>query len=218
VTVTNPADLVQEACDLLAQMVPRLRRETPVPDETAFAAPGMTARPAAAPVPGNPPAFFAAESIQSSARWTVDLMLYAVGAGKRDEWQEGWGGSDANTIRILTKVIPKLAAGVKLASDAGDEAYGIVLRELDARVDEARSVRAIDEAEQWRPVRARPCPFCGCFFLKVLLDAAKRPAGRIECFGHRESGAPCRATWARLADIVPDLARADAETAPDLDG
>jgi len=88
-------------------------------------------------------------------------------------------------------VIPKLAAG------AGDEAYGLVLRELDARLDEARKVRAIDEAEQWRPVRSRACPYCGCFFLRVLLDAAKRPAGRIECFGHGESGAPCRAAWAR---------------------
>jgi hypothetical protein len=207
--VTDPADFVQEACVLLAELVPRLRRETPVPDETAFAAPGMTARPAAAPVPGNPPAFFAYTSISSSAKWAVDLMLYAVGSGKRDEWQEGWGGSDANTVRVLTEVIPKLAAGAKLAGGAGDEAYGLVLRELDQRVEEARSVRAIDEAEQWRPVRSRACPSCGCFFLRVLLDAAKRPAGRIECFGHREDGAPCRATWARLADIVPDLARAE---------
>jgi hypothetical protein len=209
VALTDPADLVQEACVLLAELVPRLRRETPVPDETAFAAPGMTARPAAAPVPGNPPAFFACTSISSSARWAEELLLYAVGAGER----ETRGGSDANTVRVLTEVIPRLAAG------AGDEAYGLVLRELDQRLDEARSVRAIDEAEQWRPVRSRPCPSCGCFFLRVLLDAAKRPTGPIRCFGHRESGVPCRAAWARLADIVPDLARADemAETVPDLE-
>jgi hypothetical protein len=206
--MTDPADLVQEACDLLAALMPRLRRETPVPDETAFAAPGMTARPAAAPVPGNPPAFFAYTSIQSSARWAEDLLLYAVGASER----ETRGGSDANTAWLLTEVIPRLAAG------AGDEAYGMVLRELDARVDEARSVRAIDEAEQWRYVRARPCPSCGCYALKVLLDAAKRPAGRIECFGHREDGAPCRAAWSGLADIIPDLARADDLTVPDLEG
>jgi hypothetical protein len=207
--LTAPADLVQEACDLLAQMVPRLRRETPVPDETAFAAPGMTARPAAAPVPGNPPAFFAYTSIGSSARWAEELLLYAVGADEREQR----GGSDANTVRVLTEVIPKLAAGLD-----GDEAYGLVLRELDQRLDEARKVRAIDEAEQWRPVRSRACPYCGCFFLRVLLDAAARPTGRIECFGHGESGAPCRAAWASLADIVPDLARADALTVPDLDG
>jgi hypothetical protein len=209
VALTDPADLVQEACVLLAALVPRLRRETPVPDETAFAAPGMTARPASAPVPGNPPAFFAYTSIQSSARWAEELLLYAVGAGER----EPRGGSDANTVKVLTEVIPKLAAGLD-----GDEAYGLVLRELDARVDEARSVRAIDEAEEWRPVRSRPCPSCGCFFLRVLLDAAKRPAGRIECFGHRESGAPCRATWTRLADIVPDLARAEELAVPDVEG
>jgi hypothetical protein len=199
--LADPADLVREACDLLAALVPRLRRETPVPDETAFAAPGMTARPAAAPLPGNPPAFFAVTSISSSARWAEDLLLYAVGGSEHAQR----GGSDANTTRLLTEVIPRLAAG------AGDEAYGMVLRELDARVDEARSVRAIDEAEQWRPVRGRPCPYCGCFFLRVLLDAAKRPTGRIECFGHAEDGAPCRAAWASLADIIPDLARADGE-------
>jgi hypothetical protein len=95
----------------------------------------------------------------------------------------------------------------------------MVLRELEQRVDEARSVRAIDEAEQWRYVGGGSvCPFCRCSSLKTLLDARRQP-GRIECFGHREDGAPCRATWARLADIVPDLARADslAETVPDLD-
>ncbi len=186
--MTDPADLVQEACAQLAKLVPRLRQETPVPDETAFAAPGMTARPAAAPVPGNPPAFFAYTSIGSSARWLADLMLYAAGAGKRDEWQEGQGGSDANTVRVLTKVIPKLAAG------ADDDTYRMVITELEQRLEEARKVRAIDEAEQWRPVRSRPCPSCGCYFLRVLLDARGRPAGRIECFGHRAAGAPCR-TW-----------------------
>ena len=53
---------------------------------------------------------------------------------------------------------------------------------------------------------------------RVLVDEAGRPGGRIECFGHAESGAPCRATWARLVDIVPDLARADELAAQDLDG
>jgi hypothetical protein len=213
VTVTDPADPVQEACVLLAQMVPRLAQLTPEPDY-AVDAPGMIARPVApipaAPVPGNPPAFFAYTSIQSSARWAEELLLYALGASTRDGQQ---GGSDGVTVRLLTEVLPKLAAG------ADDDTYGMVLRELDRRLEEARSVRAIDEAEQWRPVRSRACPYCGCFFLKTLLDARRQP-GRIECFGHRESGAPCRAAWASLADIVPDLARADglAEAVPDLGG
>ena len=51
--MTDPADLVQEACDLLAALYPLLAHETPDPDCSAFAAPGMTARPSAAPVPGN---------------------------------------------------------------------------------------------------------------------------------------------------------------------
>jgi hypothetical protein len=206
--LTDPADLVQEACDLLAEMVPRLRQETPVPDETAFAAPGMTARPAAAPLPGNPPAFFAYTGIAASARWAEELLLYAVGASEHATR----GGSDANTVRVLTEVIPKLAAG------AGDDTYRMVITELEQRLDEARSVRAIDEAEEWRYVGGGSvCPFCRCSSLKTLLDARRQP-GRIQCFGHREDGAPCRAAWPRLADIVPDLARADELTAPDLGG
>src|SRR5205823_621602 len=107
-----------------------------------------------------------------------------------------------------------------LIEAADDDLYRTVIGELEQRLDETRSLAAVDEAEQWRSVRSRPCPSCGCFFLKVLLDAAKQPAGRVECFGHREDGAPCRAAWPRLADIVPDLARADelAGTMPDLEG
>ena len=197
--MADPADLVQEACDLLAGLMPRLRRETIEPSAEG-SAPGMTGRPAAAPVPGNPPAFFAYTSIQSSARWAEELLLYAVGASKRDEAR---GGSDANTIRVLTEVIPKLAAGLD-----GDEAYGMVLRELDRRVNEAQKVRAIDEAEQWRPVPSRPCPYCGCFFLKVMIDSRGQPAGRVGCFGHTGPGEPCRAAWASLAEIAQDLERA----------
>jgi hypothetical protein len=38
----------------------------------------------------------------------------------------------------------------------------------------------------------------GDLWVRVLLDAAMRPAGRVECFGHQESGAPCRASWSRM--------------------
>ena len=205
-TLTDPADLVREACDLLAGLMPRMRLEA-VRTPAEGAAPGMTGRPAAAPLPGNPPAFFAYTSISSSARWAEELLLYAVGASRRDERR---GGSDANTIRVLTEVIPKLAAGLD-----GDEAYGMVLRELDQRVNEAQKVRAIDEAERWRPVPSRACPRCGCYFLKVLEDARGQPAGRVGCFGHLPSGEPCRAAWQSLAEIAQDLERA--ETA-DADG
>jgi hypothetical protein len=205
--MATPADLMQEACDLLAVLLPRLRRETAEPSAEG-PAPGMTGRPAAAPLPGNPPAFFAYTSIQSSARWAEGLLLYALGASRQDELR---GGSDANTVRVLTEVIPRLAAGLD-----GDEAYGMVLRELDQRVNEAQKVQAIDEAERWRPVPSRACPYCRCFFLRVLIDSRGQPAGRVGCFGHLESGEPCRAAWASLAEIAQDLERA--ETMPDLDG
>jgi len=208
--LTGPADPVQEACDQLAAYLPRLEREAPVPDETAFAAPGMTARPPAPPLPGNAAALFALTSIHATARQLEGVLKYAAGA-RRPGVLAVRGGSDANTAGALDAI-------TALIGIAGDDLYRVVITELEQRLDEARQVRAIDEAEQWRPVRSRACPYCECFFLKVLTDARGEPTGRIECFGHRESGAPCRAAWSGLADIVPDLARADALTAPDLDG
>jgi hypothetical protein len=217
VTLATPADLVREACDLLAVLLPRLERETAEPSAEG-PAPGMTGRPAAAPVPGNPPAFFAYTSIQSSARWAEGLLLYALEASERDELR---GGSDANTVRVLTEVIPKLAAG------AGDDAYGLVLRELDQRVDEARLVAAIDEAQRWRHVRGRACPYCKCLVtIKVLLGRDLQPTGYVEC--RAAASVRCADGNGRRpsAHISTDdhgrvvLAWADGlvEAAPDLDG
>jgi hypothetical protein len=196
--MTNPADPVQEACDLLAGYMGTLELLVAEPSSTQDAAAGMSPRPADTPEPWDAPVGRALMDGHEGVRRLEAVLKYMVAGhpgGRR-------GGSAGNTMAALD-AIPKLAAG--LDDDAGDAAARVIGRWINA----ARAVPAIDEAEQWRPVQARACPFCGCFFLKVLLDAAKRPAGRIECFGHREDGAPCRATWARLADIVPDLARAD---------
>jgi hypothetical protein len=198
VTVTDPADLMQEACDQIAALLPRLRHETAWPSAEGLVA-GTVGRHTVTPVPGNPSAFFACASIGSSARWAADLLLYAVGASMRDERP---GGSDAVTVRLLTEVIPKLAAGVR------DDAYRLVISELEQQLNAARQVRAIDEAEQWRPVPSRACPYCRCFFLRVLIDSRGQPAGRVGCFGHLPSGEPCRAGWASLAEIAQDLERA----------
>jgi hypothetical protein len=122
------------------------------------------------------------------------------------------GGSAGNFLEALQAVV-SLSGGL---DEDGEALAALVLERL---AELARRVRAIDEAERWRYVQARACPRCGCFALKVLLDEAGRPGGRIECFGHHaESGAPCRASWARLADMVPDLARADELAAQDLAG
>jgi hypothetical protein len=118
------------------------------------------------------------------------------------------GGSEGNTMAALA-AIPRLAAG--LPEDAGANA----VRYLEHLANEARSVQAIDEAERWRPVPSRACPYCRCFFLKVLEDARGQPAGRVGCFGHLPSGEPCRAAWASLAEIAQDLERAG--TAQDLE-
>lgn len=210
--MTDPADLVREACTLLAGYSPRLERL--LAELTAEGpAPGMHGRAAAAPVPGNPPAFFAYMSIWASARWAEELLLYAVGASGRDEG-ERTGGSDANTLRLLTRVIPKLAAGVD------EDTSGLVLRELEQRVNDARCVRAIDEAQVWRPLPGRPCPYCGCCWLKADMDS--RPV-IIACFAvdcADGNGLRPVATMGTDDHGRPELAWADGrrETVPDLEG
>jgi hypothetical protein len=211
VTLATPADLVQETCDLLAGLVPRLRRETAEPSAGGLAA-GTIGRHTVAAVPGNPPAFFAYTSIQSSARWAAELLLYAVGASE----QGGrWGGSDAVTVRLLTDVIPKLGPG------ADDDTLGLLLREFGQRLNEAQKVAGIDEARHWRTLpRPRTCRYCACWFLKADMDA--RPVV-ITCFtvGCRDgNGLRPVATMGTDGSGVPELRWADGtiETVPDLDG
>jgi hypothetical protein len=198
--MTDPADLVQEACDLLAGLLPRLRRETAEPSAEG-PAPGMHARGAAAPLPGNPPAFYAKTGIDASARQLEGILLYAAGA-RRPGPLSARGGGDGGTLKAL-------AAITRLIAKADDDLYRMVVSELEQRLGEAQQVRAIDEAERWRPVPSRACPYCRCYFLKVLEDSRGQPAGRVGCFGHLPSGEPCRAAWASLAEIAQDLERAE---------
>ena len=168
---------------------------------------GMAPRPADAPFPGNAEAFSALMVIiEKVPRLEARLKLEVAGhPGQRR------GLSDGNFLDALS-AIPGLAAGLD------EDGEALVARVLEWLVNLARSVRAIDEAERWRYVQARACPRCGCFSLKVLRDEAGNPGGRVECFGHTEDGPPCRATWARLVDIVPELARAGELAAQDVDG
>lgn len=213
--MANPVDTVRDACVLLAGYLPVLERTAPEPDDAAFAAPGMTARPPAAPLPGNAAAIYALTSIWASARWAEDLLLYAAGAARR---QERRGGSDANTALLLTEVIPKLFAVIE-----GDrDLERLVISELDARLADTESLAAIDVAQRWRPLPKRPCPYCGGCWLRVLLDHAGRSAGHVECFtvGCRDGGGLRPAAQATTDERgVPGLAWADGrwEPAPDLE-
>ena len=168
---------------------------------------GMSVRPADAPLPGNTQAFGALMVIwEAVPRLEAALRLAVAGhPGLRR------GGSAGNFLEALA-AIPGLAAGLD------EDGEGAAARLLERLVRLAQSVRAIDEAERWRPVPARACPYCTCYFLKVLEDTRGQPTGRVGCFGHLPSGEPCRAAWASVADIIPDLARADELAAPDLDG
>jgi hypothetical protein len=195
--LTDPADPVREACDLLAGYLPRLERLLAEPSSTQNAAVGMSPRPADTPEPWDAPAGRALMDAHEGTRRLEAALRYALNGhpGARR------GGSALNTRQALD-AIPKLAAG--LTGDDEAEAARIVGR----WVNEARAVQAIDEAERWRPVPSRACPYCRCYFLKVLEDARGQPAGRVGCFGHLESGEPCRAAWASLAEIAQDLERA----------
>ena len=218
--MADPADLVREACAQLARYLPVLRRETPEPDVTVSAVPGMTCRPSAAPLPGNVPAIYALTGIDATARQVEGVLKYAAGA-RRGGPLTARGGSDGNTELALDAI-----CGLFAAVEGDHDLERLVISELDRRLAEAQSVRAIDEAQQWRYVRGRPCPYCRCFTIRVLLDAAGRATGHVEC--HSDPAVRCQdGNGLRPAAGMgtdergrPVLAWADGltETAPDLDG
>ena len=209
--MADPVDLVREACTLLARYLPQLERLIAEPSAEG-SAPGMTPRGADAPLPGNPQAFNALMTPHEGAPRLEAALKYAITGypGLRR------GGSAGNVAAALD-AIPKLAAGL------GKDGQAAAVRILDRWINEARAIPAIDEAQQWRPLRSRPCPHCRCYFLKVLLDGNGRPSGHIECFtvGCRDiNGQRCVAAMGTDDRGRPVLAWADGltETAPELDG
>jgi hypothetical protein len=201
--VTTPADLVREQCDQMPGYIGGLFAEMLLaaygsPD----GAPVRLSPSATAPLPGNAAAFYALTTIWEAIPRIEARLRYELNGhpGQRR------GGSGGNLLDSLA-AIPNLAAGL----DEDAEAWAA--RALEWLGNLARQHPGIDEAERWRPVPSRPCPYCRCYFLKVLEDARGQPAGRVGCFGHLPSGEPCRAAWASLAEIAQDLERA--ETAPE---
>jgi hypothetical protein len=216
--VTAPADLVRDSCGQLASYRAILER---LVTQESCAGGGMAPRPADAPFPGNAQAFAALMVIwEKVPRLEAALRLAVTGHPGRRR-----GGSAGNFLDALA-AIPGLAAGLPEDDEA---AAGRILEWL---VDLARAVPAIDEAQRWRYVRGRACPYCGCWALRVLLDAAGRPAGRVECHAApvtRDgvtvwcadgSGLRPAALMGTDAHGRPALAWADGkvETAPDLEG
>ena len=197
-TLATPADLVREACDLLSGYMGTLELLVAEPASTQNAAVGMSPRPADTPEPWDATVGRALMDGHEGVRRLEAVLRYTLNGhpGPRR------GGSSRNTIAALT-AIPKLAAG--LDEDVEDATIRMLTRWIIA----AQAVAAIDEAERWRPVPSRACPYCRCFFLRVMIDSRGQPAGRVGCFGHLESGEPCRAAWASLAEIAQDLERAE---------
>ena len=202
--MTSPADLVREACALLSGYMGTLELLVAEPSSAQDAAAGMSPRPADTPEPWDAPAGRALMDAHEGARRLEAVLRYTLNGhpGPRR------GGSAGNTLAALD-AIPRLAAG--LDEDVEDATIRVLHRWIGA----AQAVAAIDEAERWRPVPQRPCPYCRCYFLKVMIDPRGQPAGRVGCFGHLPSGEPCRAAWASLAEIARDLEAAEA--VPDLE-
>lgn len=201
------ADLVRESTVLLAGYRSALEYLVGEPSPPGA---GMAPRPADAPFPGDAQAFAALMVIwEKVPRLEAALRLAVAGhPGLRR------GGSAGNFLAALA-AIPALAAGLD------EDAEAAAGRILDQLLNLARAVPAIDEAQRWRPLRSRACPYCGCWFLRVLLDARGQPTAHVECFGHDGSGAPCRAVAAMGTDGHgrPVLAWAAGltETVPDLE-
>jgi hypothetical protein len=208
--LATPADLVSDACEQLAAYLALLEELVAEPSSPIGGPAGMSPRAADTPEPWNAPAGRALMDGHEGVRRLEAALRYAV------TYHPGLrrGGSAGNTAAALA-AIPKLAAG--LSED--DEAAAA--RILERWVNQARAVDAIDEAQRWRPLPSRPCPYCGCWFLRVLLDGSGRATGHIECFGHTGTGAACRAVAGVGTDDRgrPVLAWADGltETPPDLE-
>jgi hypothetical protein len=203
--LATPADLVREQCNQMPGYIGGLFAEMLLAGYgSSDGAPVRLSPSSAAPLPGNAAAFYALTTIWEAIPRIEARLRYELNGhpGQRR------GGSGGNLLDALA-AIPNLAAGL----DEDAEAWAA--RALEWLNNLARTQPGIDEAERWRPVPSRACPYCRCFFLRVLIDSRGQPAGRVGCFGHLPSGEPCRAAWASLAEIAQDLERA--ETA-DLDG
>jgi len=165
--LTTPADLVRDNCTALAGYRAALEHHV---TQAASSQGGMAPRPADAPFPGDPQAFAALMVIwEKVPRLEARLRLEVTGhPGYRT------GRSEGNFLDAL-KAIPGLASGLD------EDAEALAGRILEWLVDLARAVPAIDEAQRWRYVRGRACPYCGCWALRVLLDARGDPGGHVEC-------------------------------------
>lgn len=205
--LATPADLVREACDLLGGYLDVLEGLVAEPSGDG-PAPSMRGRLAETPEPWNAAAGRALMDGHEGARRLEAALRYALNGhpGVRR------GSSAANTAAALA-MIPKLAAGL----DPDAEAAAVQI--LDRWINAARCVPAIDEADRWRPVPRRACPRCGCYALRVALDARGQPTTQVACFGHLADGTPCRGTATMGTDRTgwPVLAWADGrtETAPE---
>jgi hypothetical protein len=202
--MTTPADLVREACDLLSGYMGTLELLVAEPSAAQDAAVGMSPRPADTPEPWDAPVGRALMDGHEGVRRLEAVLRYLLNGHPGPVR----GGSRGNTKAALA-AITNLSAG--LPQDVEDATIRVLHRWIGA----AQAVAAIDEAEKWRPVPQRPCPYCRLCWLKVEIDPRGQPAGRVACFGHLPSGEPCRAAWASLAEIARDLEAAEA--VPDME-
>lgn len=165
--MATAADLVRDSCGQLAAYRDRLEREVTEPSSSQG---GMAPRPADAPFPGDAQAFAALMVIWEAIPRLRARLLYELTGhpGMRHPGEPGFLDALA--------AIPKLAAGL----DEDTETWAASA--LEWLVDVARRVPAIDEAQKWRYVRGRACPYCGCWaVLRVRLDANSDPTSHVEC-------------------------------------
>ena len=207
-------DLVRDNATQLAGYLPLLEAE--ITESTSpSGSVGMAPRPADAPLPGNAQAFGALMVIwEAVPRLEAELRLEIAGHPGRRR-----GGSAGNFLKALEAIV-SLSGGL----DEDWEAFAA--RALDQLANFVRALPAVDEAQQWRHLRGRACPYCKCVVtLKVLLDARGRPTDHVECRSGRTAGCfdangqrPV-ATIGTDARGVPELRWNDGliETVPGLD-
>lgn len=227
--MATPAELVRGNCELLPAHITALFTELLLAGPASpDGAPVRPSALASSPPPGDAAAFYILNTIWESV-FRIEEWLH-------DETADAWDGYDLISYprrrrgSSAVNFLDALAAIQKLAAGRDEDVEAAAGRLLEQLNEMARAHPGIDEAQQWRHIRGRACPYCKRLAtLKARLDARGRPDGHIECFAvPRANGERCAdRDGRRPAAMVGNDSHGRAElqwndglreTAPDLEG
>lgn len=165
------ADLVADALDELAGLLPRLQALLPEPVADPTVGTTTHRKAVGSPAPWHAEAGAALMTIHEGVR----RMEASMRQDLTGEPGPRRGGSDANTFAAMD-AIRRLAHGLP------DDRARYYARVLGIWVTHAKTVRDIDETPKWVPIRAPrgalppTCPYCHTYSLRVA-----QASGAVRC-------------------------------------